>query len=123
MRDLGEALDIPVHFLGKIMQNLVRHDILSSTKGPNGGFFLRRDQYDSTLIRIVELIDGLQAFSRCGLGLAMCSDERPCPIHDAVKPYRDKLENQLRGRTISQLVQAIANGEAFVMNAREHSTR
>ena len=44
---LGEAfviakdLDIPTPFLGKILQNLAKHKILSSTKGPHGGFTLR----------------------------------------------------------------------------------
>ena len=116
LRELAEALDIPVPFLGKIMQNLVRQQILSSTKGPNGGFFLRSSQMETALIRIVEIMDGLQVFQRCGLGLTMCSNERPCPVHDIVKPFRDKFEQWLRSQTVAQLAQSVANGNAFVMN-------
>ena len=117
LRDLAGALDIPVPFMGKIMQNLVRQQILSSTKGPNGGFFLSRDQENTALIRIIEIVDGLQVFRRCSLGLTMCSDQRPCPIHEIVKPFRDKFEQQLRNQTVKQLAQAVASGETFVMNA------
>ena len=36
---IASDLDIPEHFLGKILQKLVKKDILNSAKGPNGGFF------------------------------------------------------------------------------------
>lgn len=116
LRELAGALDIPAPFLGKIMQNLVRQRILSSTKGPNGGFFLSTEQQETPLIRIVEIVDGLQIFERCGLGLTMCSNERPCPVHDIVKPFRDEFEQWLRNQTVAQLAQSVANGNAFVVN-------
>lgn len=39
LQELAAELAIPHHFLGKIMQDLVRHGIIDSAKGPSGGFF------------------------------------------------------------------------------------
>jgi len=116
IREMAEALDIPSHFLGKIMQNLTRHDLLSSAKGPNGGFYLSEGQSANPLIKIVEVVDGLQVFSRCGLGLKNCSAEHPCPLHFDFAPYRDGLESALRNHTVENTVGALRNGEAFLVS-------
>ncbi len=116
IKEMSGALDIPEHFLGKILQNLTRHGLLSSAKGPNGGFYLTPEQSQNPLIRIVEIVDGLQAFSRCGLGLNNCSSERPCPLHFEFAPYRDGLENALRNHTVENTVGALRNGEAFLVS-------
>ena len=60
---------IPNHFLAKILQLLVKQKILSSIKGPNGGFMLNIPIHQFKLIEIVELIDGSEIFSQCGIGL------------------------------------------------------
>ena len=46
IKTISKDLDIPTPFLGKILQTLAKHKILSSTKGPHGGFGLGRNPYD-----------------------------------------------------------------------------
>jgi Rrf2 family protein len=36
-REISQSLDIPIHFLGKVLQILVKHDLIISHKGINGG--------------------------------------------------------------------------------------
>lgn len=57
-RDIAEACGIPSGHLLKILQQLVRAQILSSERGPAGGFILRKAADDVTLLEIVEAIDG-----------------------------------------------------------------
>lgn len=38
VKEIAEALDVPKHFLAKILQQLVRNNLVSSVKGPSGGF-------------------------------------------------------------------------------------
>ena len=40
VKDIAAALDVPKYFLAKILQQLSRNNLISSTKGPSGGFFL-----------------------------------------------------------------------------------
>jgi Rrf2 family iron-sulfur cluster assembly transcriptional regulator len=51
-------LDLPQHFLGKILQELVPLRIISSMKGPGGGFYLTNENKKASLLEIIEAIDG-----------------------------------------------------------------
>ena len=57
-REVADALGVPVDYLLKILQQLVRARILSSTRGPAGGFQLQKRPEKITLLAIVEAIDG-----------------------------------------------------------------
>lgn len=57
-RDIAEACGIPPGHLLKILQQLVRAQILSSERGPAGGFILRKPAGEISLLEIVEAIEG-----------------------------------------------------------------
>ena len=57
-REIAEACGIPAGHLLKILQQLVRAQILSSERGPAGGFILRKPADEITLLEIIESIDG-----------------------------------------------------------------
>jgi Rrf2 family protein len=57
-RDIADSCGIPSGHLLKILQQLVRAQILSSERGPAGGFVLRKAADDITLLEIVEAIEG-----------------------------------------------------------------
>ena len=68
------------------------------------------------IIKIVEIIDGLEFFEKCGMGLKHCSGEKPCPIHNQLMPYRQKLKQLLEEKTIADLTIVLENGKAFLQN-------
>ena len=55
---VAKAYKIPVEYLLKIMQQLVRANVLSSKRGPGGGFSLARPANEITMLEIVEAVDG-----------------------------------------------------------------
>ena len=57
-RDIAEACGVPSGHLLKILQQLVRAQILNSERGPAGGFVVRKPADQITLLEIVEAIDG-----------------------------------------------------------------
>lgn len=57
-RDIADACGVPSGHLLKILQQLVRAQILNSERGPAGGFVLRRPAEDISVLEIVEAIDG-----------------------------------------------------------------
>jgi Rrf2 family transcriptional regulator, iron-sulfur cluster assembly transcription factor len=87
-KEVAENLDAPAAFIVKILQELVRHGLVQSQKGPTGGFFLSNDNLEMKLLKIVELIDGLDWHVNCGLGLSECSCKSPCPFHDTYSKVR-----------------------------------
>jgi len=85
------------------LQNLVKQNILSSQKGPAGGFFFTRDLKEISLIEIVKVIDGDGIFNKCGLGLALCDAKNPCPLHDQYEKVRSELLEMCKSNNLFQL--------------------
>jgi len=115
--NLAEELKIPAPYLGKILQDLVPKNVISSIKGPKGGFYLTEKNQQTPLIKIIEAIDGLAYFEKCGLGLEACSDRHPCPIHEDFKIGRDHLKTVFTNKSIRELASEItANDLILVRN-------
>ena len=55
---IAKEYDFPTEYLLQVMQQLVRAGVLTSKKGPNGGFNLARPAEDITMLEIIEAIDG-----------------------------------------------------------------
>jgi len=106
IKRISEDLEMPSPFLGKILQVLSKHKLLNSTKGPHGGFSLGKDANDISLLDIVEIIDGLDFFHNCVIGVRICEDDpekkKLCPFHNELDPLRDKLYSQFKALTIGQ---------------------
>lgn len=114
--ELAEELKIPTPYLGKILQELVPKSIISSIKGPRGGFYLTEKNQQAPLIKIIEAIDGLAYFEKCGLGLEDCSDSHPCPIHEDFKKSRDHLKTVFTNKTIRELASEIIANELILVS-------
>jgi len=101
--EVAEAIGSPRCFTGKILQTLVHKKILSSAKGPVGGFYLENgDQL--FLIDIVRAIDGNDLFTACVLGLGRCSETQPCPMHEQVYPIREMLLDEFSKKPVTGFV-------------------
>ena len=103
------------HTVGKLLQTLVKSDIIKSVKGPAGGFYLSKAQLRQPVLNIVEAIDGCDVFKACGLGLSKCSSSRPCPIHDEYKKARDIVERLFREKKVHDLCEPVNSGVAHLI--------
>lgn len=111
--EIAEAIGSPMHFTGKILQTLTRQRILSSIKGPNGGFYIEDDK-SVYLIDIIRAIDGNDLFTSCVLGLKNCSDSKPCPMHDQIKPIRNQLFVEFGKKSVNEMVDELELSRYFL---------
>jgi len=93
---VAESLEVPQQFLAKILQQLVRHRLLSSIKGPHGGFYLTEENQEINLLSIVRCIDGDSVLDSCLLGLPKCNPSHPCHLHKDYEQPRRKLKLMLQ---------------------------
>ena len=112
--EIANGIDSPIPFTAKILQTLTREGIISSSKGPNGGFFISSDSKPVPLNRIVEVIDGASFLHSCSLGLDECSDKNPCPIHNDVRLYKERLKEVFHKTTVQQLAIEIEKGNSYL---------
>ncbi|MDH3697267.1 MAG: Rrf2 family transcriptional regulator [Flavobacteriaceae bacterium] len=113
-RDISETISVPKAYIAKLLQDLVRHNIISSARGPKGGFYLTEANRKIPIIRIVELIDGEEIFKSCVLGLSQCNDAKPCPLHEKISPYRWSLLTALEYNTIQDFADEIIQSKSYL---------
>lgn len=101
--ELADSLSIPSPYLSKILQELSKKGLVSSVKGPKGGFYLSESNLKNTLLDIVLCMEGQDLFDKCILGLPECSGDNPCHLHD----YYVRFKNDLK-----QVIEDVAIGES-----------
>ncbi len=105
IKKISEDLELSRHFLTKILQQLTADDLLESYKGPNGGVRLAKPGEETSLLEIVEAIEGEELFDRCVLGLPGCGMKKPCPIHDEWLKHREGILEMLSNTSLSRLAE------------------
>ena len=98
---------LPLQFMSKVFQQLVRAGILTSSKGRGGGFALTRAMHEITLRNIIDAIDGPGACDGCVLGMETCDDAVACPQHDLFKPIRQRLKGYFETTTLADLAASL----------------
>ena len=101
---LATSAELPHHYLSKILQNLVRMNILESRKGSRGGFRLARNPDEINLFEIVDAIENLGSTRSCLLGQAECSDDRACPLHEFWKTQWSRYIDTLSNTSLGDLI-------------------
>jgi len=110
LKEIAVAIESPELYLAKILQDLSRKGLISSTKGPNGGFYIDDGSLNRPLSDIVEAVDGNGLFYGCALGLKQCSEINPCPLHEQFKALRAQLHDLLSSTTINGFNEELMNG-------------
>jgi Rrf2 family transcriptional regulator, iron-sulfur cluster assembly transcription factor len=103
IKELTSRLDIPSPFLAKILQDLVRKNLLSSLRGPTGGFALAKPSDSITLLDIVEAVDGTDFSQKCVMGFPECSGAHPCAVHDTWGRLRAEIVTMLSTHSIKHI--------------------
>ncbi|MBS1533777.1 MAG: Rrf2 family transcriptional regulator [Flavobacteriaceae bacterium] len=115
LKEIANEIDSPVAFTAKILQVLVKNNIVKSSKGVGGGFMVLKDDLKRIkLSDIVMAIDGDSVFLRCGLGLSNCSEEHPCPVHEKFKFVKRDLIFMLETTSLEELTLGFKKGETFL---------
>jgi len=57
-QDISKKYNIPLEYLLKILQQLVRANVLHSKRGPRGGFSLTKPANKISVLQIIEAVDG-----------------------------------------------------------------
>jgi len=104
---IAGALNVPKHFLAKILQQLTKYNLATSSKGRNGGFYLTEKNKQSSLLPVIEAIEGPNLFSGCILGLPDCSGENPCSFHAQVVKFRKTMLTTLGDESIGDTAKRI----------------
>ncbi len=112
-REMYEEVQVSESYLAKILQELSRHDIISSTKGRNGGFYLSEDNCSHSLGDIIRVIDGERVLDSCVLGISNCDMDHPCALHNLVGKGKTEFNRVLDETKIKDLIANLEGVEVY----------
>ena len=102
--DLAEVTKIPRRYLHKVVQDLVRAQLVRSQPGPGGGYSIARAPKNITILDVVNAVAPLERIRHCPLGLA--SHTRLCPLHRELDKVYADTEKAFARVTLDQLVRS-----------------
>jgi Rrf2 family protein len=104
-REMATKLEIPMPFLWKILRKLSEKKLVRSFKGVRGGYELARPAREIAVSEVLAAGRGADQIGRCVLGLELCDDRDPCPLHEQWKSLRKQIEARFQATTLADLVQ------------------
>lgn len=117
IEEIAKAIDSPKHFTAKILQLLTKDDkVISSTKGPNGGFYITEKSKKLPVRAVLEAVNEDEILKKCVLGLRNCSENNPCPLHSEYKKIRNKLNHLFENKSIGGLASKMNSDKIFIRN-------
>jgi Rrf2 family transcriptional regulator, nitric oxide-sensitive transcriptional repressor len=99
---IAEAICVPRRYVHKVLQALVRAEIVRSQPGPSGGYSLQRPAEQTTILDVVKAIGPLQRIRACPLGLKSHTDL--CPLHRELDDAFAAVERAFARVTVADVV-------------------
>jgi Rrf2 family protein len=106
-REIANWFEISEAHLSKVLQRLVKVELVRSVRGPRGGFILTREPESVTLLEIFEAIEGRFEPSQCLLSSAICDGES-CILGQILVEANNMLRERLQTTTLVE-VEAVIN--------------
>jgi Rrf2 family transcriptional regulator, iron-sulfur cluster assembly transcription factor len=103
--EIARELEVPRNYLSKLLHILTARGLLSSRKGPGGGFALGAPPSRITLAQVVDTFEPAdpEGAARCLLSGGRCSDGHPCAAHDHWKEVAGAYLGFFRRTTLDDL--------------------
>jgi Rrf2 family transcriptional regulator, iron-sulfur cluster assembly transcription factor len=111
LKDISSEIGSPEAYTAKILQMLVKSNVISSVKGSMGGFIVDKVRMNRIMLEdIVTAIDGGFNDKICVLGLKECSQKNPCPVHDKYKHIKSNLKSMLQNTSLYEMSYGLKEG-------------
>jgi len=102
--DIATATGTPRNYMAKVLNALAKAGVVSSARGPAGGFALSAAPEMITLAQVIEIFDQPQRHTRCLLGNRPCSGAHPCAAHRTWQSVMHRRREPLLATTVADLL-------------------
>lgn len=110
LASLEAATGVSGSFLSKVLQRLVHAGIVDSHRGTGGGFCLRPHGEKTTLLQVVEAIEGPTRLNQCLIAGLSCDRKPWCGVHPVWQRAQAALTGVLGSVTVAEMAKdTVAN--------------
>ncbi|MFV2056797.1 MAG: Fe-S cluster assembly transcriptional regulator IscR [Thiohalomonadales bacterium] len=104
LADISKRQGISLSYLEQLFAKLRKSSLVSSARGPGGGYRLSRDAEEINVAAIISAVDEKVDATRCG-GEGNCQDGQKCLTHQLWSDLSEQLYSFLEGITLGQLLE------------------
>lgn len=101
---IGERQQISLSYLEQLFGKLRRNELVSSVRGPGGGYCLAKPEAEITVADIIMAVDEPMDATQCG-GRENCLDDKRCMTHDLWTNLNRHMIEYLKSVTLRDLVE------------------
>jgi Rrf2 family transcriptional regulator, iron-sulfur cluster assembly transcription factor len=123
LAEISERQKISLSYLEQLFGKLRRSGLVSSVRGPGGGYNLARKSEDVSVAEIILAVDEPIDATQCR-GKENCRDEQKCITHDLWTDLNRHIFDYLAGVRLAALVEKQKNRqpEVAVLELRDNRT-
>ena len=102
-QQIANGTKVPSTYLAKILQELVKAELVISRRGVGGGFTFCRDPHETTVLDVVNAVDPINCLTECPLALKS-HKHKLCSMHASLNEALEKVEEVLSNSSIADLL-------------------
>lgn len=104
LADISERQGISISYLEQLFAKLRRKGLVSSVRGPGGGYRLSRDGGTIFVAEVIDAVDESVDATRCQ-GMGDCQNGETCLTHDLWQQLSSEIHRFLGGISVQSLVE------------------
>ncbi len=103
-RDLAIVSDIPSNYLAKILGILNKSGFVEASRGPGGGYRLKRPADQITLMKVIDVFESNAELNTCFFNHSNpCSEDHPCVAHSSWLAVHEAYLHFIQSTTIDMI--------------------
>ena len=99
--------DMPYQFLRGVLQEMIRHDLIVSKEGVQGGFMLEKDPDEIGVKQLIEIFQGAVQVSECMFRKQICANRSRCVLRHEIMRIEQVVSNEFEQVTIGKLLRKL----------------
>jgi Rrf2 family iron-sulfur cluster assembly transcriptional regulator len=103
LAEISERQDISLSYLEQLFSKLRKQELVTSMRGPGGGYRLSRDPAEIAMSEIILAVDENVDLSRCG-GRGNCNQEGHCLTHDLWMDLSHRIQSFLDDISLAEMM-------------------
>jgi FeS assembly SUF system regulator len=111
--DIAACTGIALPTASKLLKSLARNDLVTSTRGANGGYRLARNARDISAADIIDALEGPVSITECSAIDSHCDIEEACSVGNAWQRINIAIRNALQEVSLVDLLRSSSPVPSF----------
>jgi Rrf2 family protein len=99
--DIAHRRGLPQPVVAKVLTIVSSLGLVDGTRGPGGGYWLKRPPEKISLLEIVQEFERMDAGIMCPFGPGWCGHGNPCPMHHKLVQVDEQWMSYLRTTSLA----------------------